>query len=188
MGQFLFAFCASNPVTRCPGRGARQPRQRPSAADAQRSTMKFCSTVAALPCIGREVLRLARIALASSVMWSNLGVVTGSQLRRVFSIQDHRLRRSRSRRWALEAVIIFKLLFGRRRCFAIPVVFYRFVHGSASDMVSQIVLANMMCRFRLCRGGHTKRQIGRWRLAVRGLPCGLCRGRVRPSLSSARFL
>ena len=91
-------------------------------------------------------------------MSSNLGVIAGSQLRRVFSIQDHRLRRSRSRRRALDAVIIFKLLFGRRRCFAIPVVFYRVAHRSASDMASRSSRVSMMCRLRLCRGGHAKRE------------------------------
>ena len=50
-----------------------------------------------------------------------------SDLRRVFPVQDHRLRRSRLPLRAPEAVGIFASLLAPGRCIAVPMVFYGLV-------------------------------------------------------------
>src|SRR5690242_6432639 len=79
----------------------------------------------------------AKIALQLTLRWgggtkatcplSILSDASRSDLRRVFSIQDHRLRRSRLPQRALEAIGILASLFGPGRCIAVPMMFHSLV-------------------------------------------------------------
>jgi hypothetical protein len=72
---------------------------------------------------GRALISLANEAAALAPTGLHFETAIGSRLRRVFPIQDHYFRRSRT--WTVEVVVVIKLLLGPRRRIAEPVVFYR---------------------------------------------------------------
>ena len=59
---------------------------------------------------------------------------SGSRLRRVLLVEDHYFR-GWSRLRALEAIVVFKPLFGPWRRIAVPVVLYRFAQVRFRELV-----------------------------------------------------
>jgi hypothetical protein len=84
-----------------------------------------------------------------------VGLTGRSPIWRIFLIQDNHPRPSRSQLRALKAEVV-NVLFGPRRCLAIPVVSYRFVQeaGFPAWSLSDCEISRMH-RLRPWRARHT---------------------------------